>query len=60
MTVTIFTIFTASTKEATKEEVWPKAATYIEAVNIVNTVAVTTAAREFPWDALGRADSKFS
>ena len=50
---TIFTIFTASTKETTKEVAWPKAAppllwwrpqaaTFVEAVNIVNIVAVNT------------------
>ena len=58
-----------STKEATKEVarqgsalplLWwrPKAATFLEAVNIVNIVTVKTVAREFPWDSLGRADSK--
>ena len=61
LTATGFTILTASTKEATKEVARPKAATFIEAaVNIVNTVAVKAVAREFPLDALGRVDSKFS
>ena len=35
-------------------------ASFVEAVNIVNTVAVKTVAREFPWYALERVDSKFS
>ena len=60
MTATTFGIFTASTKETTKEVARPKAATFVEAVNIVNIVAVKIVAREFPWDSLGRADSKFS
>ena len=60
MTATIFTIFTASTKEATKEVARPKAAPFVEAVNVVDIVAVKTTAREFPWDSLGRTDSKFS
>ena len=38
----IFTIFPASTKESTKEVARPKAATFVEAVNIVNIVAVNT------------------
>ena len=70
LTATIFTTFTASTKEATKEValpkaapplLWwrPKAATFVQAVNIVNLVAVKAVASEFPWDSLGRADSKF-
>ena len=54
MTATIFTIFTASTKETTKEVARPKA------VAIVNIAAVKTVVREFPWESLGCADSKFS
>ena len=61
LTATIFTIFTDSATEATKEVVWPmaappllwwypKAATFMETVNVVNIVAVKTVAREFPWD----------
>ena len=42
MTATKFTIFTASTKEATKEVARPKATAFVEAVNIVNIVAVNT------------------
>ena len=53
LTATIFIIFTASTKETTKEVprpkaaaplLWwqPQAATFVEAVNIVNIVAVAT------------------
>ena len=38
----------------------PKAATFVEAVNTVKIEAVKTVAREFPWDSLGRADSKFT
>ena len=70
-TATTFTIFTASTKEATKKLarpkaalplLWwrPKAATLFQAGNIVNIVAVKTVAREFPCDSLGRADGKVS
>ena len=59
LTATIFTIFTASTKKATKEVARRKAATFVEAVNILNIAAVKTVAREFPWDSLGRADTKF-
>ena len=42
LTATISAVFTASTKEATKEVARPKAATFVEAVNIVNIVAVNT------------------
>ena len=42
LTATILTIFTASTNETTKEVARPKAATFVEAVNIVNIVAVNT------------------
>ena len=53
MIATIFTIFTASTRETTKDVarlkaaaslLWwrPQAATFVEAVNIVNIVAVNT------------------
>ena len=70
LTATISTIFTASTKETTKEVARPKAApplfrwrpeaaTFVEAANIINIAAVKTVAKEFPWDALGRADSKY-
>ena len=31
-----------------------EAATYVAAVNIVYNVAVTTVAREFPWDPFGQ------
>ena len=53
LTAAIFAVFIGSTKEATKEVAWPKAAppllwwrpkaaTFVEAVNIVNIVAVNT------------------
>ena len=60
LTVIIFTIFTASTKDTTKEVARPKAATFVEAVNALDIVAVMRVARELPWDSLGRADSNFS
>ena len=42
LTATIFTIFTASTKETTKEVERPHATTFVEAVTIANIVAVNT------------------
>ena len=71
LTATICTIFTASTKEATKEVarrkptpplLWwrPKAVAFAEAVKKVNIVAVKTVAKEFPWDSLGRTDTNFN
>ena len=71
LAATIFSIFTASTKAAAFGRHHKKGGaafgratsfvvSFVEAVNIVNTVAVKTVAREFPWDALGRVDSKFS
>ena len=60
LTDTKLNIFTASSKEATKEVARPKPATFVEAVNMVNTVAVKTVAREFSWDVLGRVNSKYS
>ena len=35
-------------------------ASFVEAVNIVNIVAVKTVARESPWDSLERTDSKLT
>ena len=67
LTATIFTIFSSLTKDASfvvgrasSFVVGPKVATFVQAVSIVNIVAVKTVAREFPWESLGRADNKFS
>ena len=69
LTATLFTILTASVKVAAfgrhhkkGGEAFGRATafvvSFVEAVNIVNFLAVKTVAREFPWDALGRVDSK--
>ena len=55
-----YNIFYIHSKGSHEEMVRPKAATFVEAVNIANIAAVKTVAREFPWDSLGRADGKFS
>ena len=71
ITATTFTLFKANTKETTKEVarpkaapplLWwrPKAATFVVYVNVVNIVAVSTVAREIPWDSLARADKQIS
>ena len=70
LTATIFTIFTTSTKVAAFGRHHKRGGaafghdisfmpSFVEAVNIVNIVAVETVARNFPWDSLGRADSNF-
>ena len=71
LTATNYSIFTASTKVlacgrhhkrggAAFGRATSYVASFVEAVNIVNIVAIKTVAREFAWDSLGRADSKFS
>ena len=58
LTGTIFTIFTASTKVAAFGHATSFVASFVEAVKIVNIVAVKTVAMDFfLGDSLGRADS---
>ena len=59
MTATISTTFTASTKGAAFGRATSFVASFVEAVNIVNIVAVKIVTKEFPYS-LGRADSKIT
>ena len=69
LTATIFTTFTVSTKVAAFGHhnkrggaAFGRATSFVvsfvEAVNVVNIVAVSTVAREIPWDSLGVQTSK--
>ena len=71
LSASIFTILTVSTKVAAFGRHHKRGdaafgcatsfvASFVEAVNIANIVAVKTVAMGFLWDSLGRADTKFT